>query len=400
MLVRARSLPRTSSGKPRRHACRSDYLGGRLEVLAAGIEPPSVAENPVPVEFVPPRTATETVLAGIWQGVLSLPRVGARDNFVDLGGQSIQVTECIVRVRGAFGVDLDPSMFFSEAATVAEMSRTIESLRENTAEAAIRTVGHAIRGSSPRRQRRRWWRRAGRGVRSAGTGRPAVAESGRTARVGVVGGAVLAPPASVSRAGVPGARRVLDVGRLQRAINDVVARHEGLRTGFPDPARLSREDERRVRDGIAAADGWRRALFASTVHAAAEVDLRVCRAPSAGIDPNAPGFLDRVREEISRPFSYSEVPLVRATLVREHDARHALLLVLHHLIADWRSVQLFVHEIITAYRGGRTADAADSPSRFDPRSSLAGNGRSRPGRGGWSGSRPTGSGTRHGRLSG
>jgi amino acid adenylation domain-containing protein len=49
----------------------------------------------------PPRTMTEQVLASIWAELLEVPRVGRRDNFFDLGGQSLLAVRMVARVREA-----------------------------------------------------------------------------------------------------------------------------------------------------------------------------------------------------------------------------------------------------------------------------------------------------------
>ncbi|MER6825526.1 amino acid adenylation domain-containing protein [Streptosporangium sp. NPDC000563] len=60
-------------------------------------------------------TETQRRLAEIWQSLLSLDpgSVGAQDNFFVLGGNSLQVTQMISRVRDAFQVTLDPRRLFS-----------------------------------------------------------------------------------------------------------------------------------------------------------------------------------------------------------------------------------------------------------------------------------------------
>ncbi|MEU4831260.1 amino acid adenylation domain-containing protein [Streptosporangium sp. NPDC023615] len=60
-------------------------------------------------------TETQRRVAEIWQSLLSLDpgSVGAQDNFFVLGGNSLQVTQMISRVRDAFQVTLDPRRLFS-----------------------------------------------------------------------------------------------------------------------------------------------------------------------------------------------------------------------------------------------------------------------------------------------
>ncbi len=56
--------------------------------------------------FVPPRTAVEQVLAGLWQQLLQRDRVGLHDDFFELGGHSLLATRLASRLRQVFKVDL------------------------------------------------------------------------------------------------------------------------------------------------------------------------------------------------------------------------------------------------------------------------------------------------------
>jgi acyl carrier protein len=64
---------------------------------------------------VPPRTAIERDLAGIWAQLLDVPldRIGTYDHFFDLGGNSLQVTRLISRIRDTFQIDLRPHLLFA-----------------------------------------------------------------------------------------------------------------------------------------------------------------------------------------------------------------------------------------------------------------------------------------------
>jgi amino acid adenylation domain-containing protein len=53
-----------------------------------------------------PRTPFEEVLAGIWEEVFGLERVGIHDNFFDLGGHSLRATQVIARIHERLRVDL------------------------------------------------------------------------------------------------------------------------------------------------------------------------------------------------------------------------------------------------------------------------------------------------------
>ncbi|WP_137992789.1 amino acid adenylation domain-containing protein [Streptomyces vilmorinianum] len=64
--------------------------------------------------FRAPSTAVEKELAVIWQELLDVPleRIGAGDGFFDLGGNSLQVTRLISRIRDVFQVALEPRTLF------------------------------------------------------------------------------------------------------------------------------------------------------------------------------------------------------------------------------------------------------------------------------------------------
>jgi amino acid adenylation domain-containing protein len=81
----------------------------------------SVAEGR---EFAAPRTSVERVLAGIWQELLGVPRVGIHDHFFDLGGHSLLATQLIARIRKIFRVELPLHTLFA-APTFAEIAQNL-----------------------------------------------------------------------------------------------------------------------------------------------------------------------------------------------------------------------------------------------------------------------------------
>jgi amino acid adenylation domain-containing protein len=83
------------------------------------------------VEYVAPEPPLEEVLAAIWGDVLGLDRIGATDDFFDLGGHSLLVTQVVSRVRDLFRVEF-PIRAFLAAGTVRVLA---EQLREASAAA-------------------------------------------------------------------------------------------------------------------------------------------------------------------------------------------------------------------------------------------------------------------------
>jgi acyl carrier protein len=73
---------------------------------------------------VAPRDSHETRVTEIWQEVLQVHRIGANDNFFDLGGHSLMATQIISRIREAFEVDV-PLVSLFENPTIAGLAAMI-----------------------------------------------------------------------------------------------------------------------------------------------------------------------------------------------------------------------------------------------------------------------------------
>ena len=75
--------------------------------------------------FVPPRTSTEQILAEIFSQILEVDRVGVRDDFFELGGNSLLLTQLMTQVLKNFTLDLTVMDLF-EAPNVAALATRIE----------------------------------------------------------------------------------------------------------------------------------------------------------------------------------------------------------------------------------------------------------------------------------
>jgi amino acid adenylation domain-containing protein len=81
--------------------------------------------------YVAPRGSVEETVARVWAEVLGVERVGAQDNFFDLGGHSLIATQVLSRLRQAFPVNLPLRRLFEEP-TVANMARAITESQEQS----------------------------------------------------------------------------------------------------------------------------------------------------------------------------------------------------------------------------------------------------------------------------
>lgn len=78
-------------------------------------------------EFVAPRTIFEEILSQLWRQLLQVDRIGAYDNFFALGGDSLQATRLVSRVRATLGVELPVASIF-RTPTLADQATMIEQL--------------------------------------------------------------------------------------------------------------------------------------------------------------------------------------------------------------------------------------------------------------------------------
>jgi acyl-coenzyme A synthetase/AMP-(fatty) acid ligase/acyl carrier protein len=108
--VRLSRMPLTPNGKLDRKALPAPE---RIAAAAA--------------EFVAPTTPTERALAELWQHVLRIERIGAKDNFFESGGHSLLAMQLVGEVRERFGVELTIKNLFARP-VLAELAEAIDAL--------------------------------------------------------------------------------------------------------------------------------------------------------------------------------------------------------------------------------------------------------------------------------
>ncbi|MET0645255.1 MAG: amino acid adenylation domain-containing protein, partial [Pyrinomonadaceae bacterium] len=295
--VEMEQLPRTLNGKIDRKALPA------LEVAHA-------AESE---EKEPPRTPVEEIVAGIWREVLKLPSVGRDDNFFNLGGHSLLVTQVLLRIRDMLKVELPVRGFF-ESPTLKQMARLVEEQF-----GAGRLVEQSAIEPTPRdeelplsfAQQRMWFLEQF----AAGT---------TTFHI----------PLGVRLSGP------LNVAALEQSFGEVIRRHEALRTSFP------------VIDGEPL----------QIIHPAPRYSIPVIDLGS--LEPEAQEVATtRLTEAIfERPFDLETGPLARLVLFRYAEQDHALACTLHHIVSDGWSKGVLVKEISALYesfRGGAPSPLAE-----------------------------------------
>jgi len=262
--------------------------------------------------FAPPRTPTEEILAGIWAQVLPVERVGRDDNFFDLGGHSLLATQVIARVRDHFQIELPLRCLF-EAPTVAELTECIEAMRDSAPHQNIPPIVPAERHRPlplSLAQQQLWF------LHQLQPGSPAY--------------------------NLPVAARLhgpLDVAVLERSFNEVIQRHEALRTTFTTIA------EQPVQ------------AIAPTLRLTLPViDLRGL--PEQRRQANVRELAAAAAQQ---PFDLEQGPLLRACLLQLQEREFVLLLTMHHIIADGWSLGVLLRELAELYAAFSTGQPSPLP---------------------------------------
>ncbi|HSE18777.1 MAG TPA: amino acid adenylation domain-containing protein [Pyrinomonadaceae bacterium] len=282
--VKLDQLPRTLNGKIDRKALPS------FESLQAGRDK----------EQSGPRGPLEEIVAGIWCEVLRLPAVLRTDDFFNLGGHSLLVTQVILRVREAFKVELPIRSLFEAP----QLSQFAELIQEQISRGAQVDQSPVVRVARDRElplsyaQQRMWFldRLSGQGASFH----------------------------------VPMGLRIkgsLNKIALEQTFNEIVRRHENLRTVFPAV------DDQPVQVIQAP---YRLQLSLVDLSGLPAHERESCAARLA-------------QQDAVRRFDLAHGPLLRLTLVDLDHDEHILICTLHHIISDGQSFEVVSAEMNRLY---------------------------------------------------
>lgn len=79
-------------------------------------------------EYAAPGTPLEASLCAFWSDVLKVPRVGVRDRFDELGGNSLLAVRVAARLLQSTGIEIPVRSLFDHP-TIAELAAHVEELR-------------------------------------------------------------------------------------------------------------------------------------------------------------------------------------------------------------------------------------------------------------------------------
>ena len=249
-------------------------------------------------------------VADVFAEVLGIPSVGPRDDFLELGGDSLRAVQLLARLRLRFDVDLAISSVF-EQRTPSGLATVLRTAPKRGAQALPKLLTRSHSGPTP-----------------------ASASQAKALLVSELAEESL-PYQSQALHRVLGA---LDIGALERSLTALVERHEILRTTF------ERE----------------RGRWVQRVHDPYAVRLPVedlSRAP----DPER-ALAEHFERLCSLRLDPARLPLARWSLARMVPDDHALIALEHHVVHDGVSTALFLRELASLYR----AEMGVTPSELRP----------------------------------
>src|SRR5262249_43730112 len=261
-------------------------------------------------EWVGPRTPVEELVAGIMEEVLKRERVGAEENFFELGGHSLLATQVVSRIRRVFGVELPVRALFEQPAA-AGLAQELAKLKRKGSSAVAPPIVPVCREQGlplSYAQRRLWF------IDQLEPGR--------------------------ANYNIPGAARLrgeLDVEALRRSVEEIVRRHEVLRTRFVN------------------VDGEPRQM----IEEAGKWALPVVDLGGLGGLEREDAARELARAESLRSFDLSRGPLLRTIVLRLDAKENMLLATMHHIVGDGWSKAILYRELSALY--GAFCDRQASP---------------------------------------
>ncbi len=242
-----------------------------------------------------PRDAFEEALVEVWQDVLGRADIGVHDDFFALGGYSLLATRVLARIEDRTGARAAISVLF-EHPTIATLATAIRAGAGRAATMApiLRVDRDVPIPASPPQQRLLFMDRFAGGL---------------------------------SVHNLPIVLRVegeLDEATLRWAVEQLLRRHEALRTAF-----------------VASDDGWDQVVVDAGDAVLPWLEDAIANDDDA---------VDRVREELRRPFDLADGPKLRALLVRLGNGDRLFALTMHHVAVDGWSIRRLLTELVELYR--------------------------------------------------
>jgi len=294
---------------------------GKVDRKSPALQPlPQLGRSQLEMDeiFVAPRTSAEEVMAAIWSKVLDVEQVSIHDNFFNLGGHSLLAMQVISRVGDAFQIELPLRCIF-ETPTVAGLAERVETVMRTEPGLQAPPIERISRGGDlplSFAQQRLWF------IDQMEPGNPSYNMSGAVRLTGS-----------------------LNITALEESLNEIVRRHESLRTTF------SSVNGQPVQ----------------VITPASKLVLSVMNLDNCPETEREAQARKLVTEEAPRPFDLSQGPLFRVYLLRLGEQEHILLFNVHHIVSDEWSLGVLIRELAALYDAfcnGRPSPLPELPIQY------------------------------------
>ena len=324
VLVRAGTVPKTSSGKIQRRQCRDKYVADELAALHDWSRRVTSISDLVPGSIAPeaPLAAYDSAAVAPWLstriGALLRLEAASLDPDTPLsrfGTDSLQAVELQNAIEQAFGVSLTAATLL-RGPTINELAAEIDERRDSPRTPPIAATGRFEALPLSAAQERLWF------LSRLDPSAPHYNVPAAISMQGVLRGAI-----------------------LTQALNEIVARHDSLRMTFSDDGGTP---QAKIEPVLAVPLPMQ---DLSTLPRAQKLDGR-----------------DKLLAvEARKPFDIERGPLIRALLIRMAPEHHVLVVTLHHIISDGWSLGIFARELGEIYSAlctGGTPNLSPLPFQY------------------------------------
>ncbi|NET52034.1 MAG: non-ribosomal peptide synthetase, partial [Merismopedia sp. SIO2A8] len=242
--------------------------------------------------YVAPRTPVEEELANIWSQVLGIERVGIHDNFLELGGDSIQSIQVVAKVNQV-GIQLTSNQLF-EYPTIAELA-TVVGINP-----ALQAQQEPIIGSVPLTPIQKWFFEQN-----------------------------LEEPHHWNQAVLLEVRPGQDPALLEQAFEQLLIQHDVLRLRFEQKQGIWQQSNQGLGETVSFS----------------QFDL------SQIAELEQASAIERIATELQSSLNLCEGPLMKVAFFKTGEQKPSrLLLIVHHLVVDGVSFRIMLEDFQTVYQ--------------------------------------------------
>ncbi|TPG68250.1 amino acid adenylation domain-containing protein [Brevibacillus laterosporus] len=278
------SLPVTPNGKVDRKA----------------LPAPSIERGVSDTPFVEPKTDMEKQLSEFWREILGINRISITDDFFNSGGHSLLATQLLSRIYHTFSIEISLRMFF-ENPTIQALGKQLDEIISSGKQSVSVPLVSVSRDNDlvlSYTQQGIWFIEQ------------------------------LEPGSATYN--VPVANTLkgkLNIDALERAVNEIIRRHETLRTSF-----ISKDGKPY-----------------QVSHPFESIRIPLVDVSDAPSTERHQRIIEMANQDANQPFDLTKCPLVRFILFKKDEESYVFYYTMHHLIMDGWSLQIFTHELSVLY---------------------------------------------------